>query len=290
MLHPLPIGPAVFKLLQLLKTLLPMLVTLAGIVMLGSEMQPENAPFPILVTLFGITMFIRELQPENALFPILVTLSGITTLVIELQLEKAFAGISEVQPYSMLHPLSIGPAVSSLPHLLKTVVPILVTLAGIVMLDSELQPENAPFPITVMLDGIVTLVSELQLEKAFAGISEVQPYSMLHPLSIGPAVSSLPHLLKTVVPILVTLAGIVMLDSELQPENAPFPITVMLDGIVTLVSELQLEKAFAGISVVQPNSMLHPLPIGPAVFRLPQLLKPTLPMLVTLSGIVMFVR
>ena len=113
--------------------------------------------------LSGITMFVRELQPENTSFPILVTLSGIITLVRELQFLKTFAGISVVQPYSMLHPLPIGPAVFKLPQKFKPNLPMLVTLAGIVIFAKELQAENTLFPILVMLSGITTLVRELQL-------------------------------------------------------------------------------------------------------------------------------
>ena len=40
-----------------------MLVTLLGIVTLGSELQPENAPSPMLVTLLGIVTLVSELQP-----------------------------------------------------------------------------------------------------------------------------------------------------------------------------------------------------------------------------------
>ena len=50
-----------------------MFVILLEIVMLVSELQPENAPTPILVTLSGIVMLVSDLQPENAPLPILVT-------------------------------------------------------------------------------------------------------------------------------------------------------------------------------------------------------------------------
>ncbi len=40
-----------------------MLVTLSGIVMLVSELQPKNAALPMLVTLSGIVMLVSELQP-----------------------------------------------------------------------------------------------------------------------------------------------------------------------------------------------------------------------------------
>ena len=60
-----------------------MLVTLSGIVMLVSLLQPENANSPMLVTLSGIVMLVRLLQPENAKSPMLVTLpsDGMTLLL-----------------------------------------------------------------------------------------------------------------------------------------------------------------------------------------------------------------
>ena len=50
------------RLLQLLKAEFPMLVTLAGIVMLVSLLQLLKAEFPMLVTLAGIVMLVSLLQ------------------------------------------------------------------------------------------------------------------------------------------------------------------------------------------------------------------------------------
>ena len=55
-----------FKLLQPLNALSPILVTLFGISMLFKLLQPLNALPPILVTLFGISMLFKLLQPKNA--------------------------------------------------------------------------------------------------------------------------------------------------------------------------------------------------------------------------------
>ena len=43
-----------------------MLVTLSGIVMLVSPVQPENAEMPMLVTPLGISILVNPVQPENA--------------------------------------------------------------------------------------------------------------------------------------------------------------------------------------------------------------------------------
>ena len=51
----------------------PILVTLAGIVILFKFSQPKNAPNPILITPSGITTVVKLSQLANALSPILIT-------------------------------------------------------------------------------------------------------------------------------------------------------------------------------------------------------------------------
>lgn len=46
------------------KELIPIAITLLGIVMLMRELQLKKTLFPILVTPFGMLMFLRELQSE----------------------------------------------------------------------------------------------------------------------------------------------------------------------------------------------------------------------------------
>ena len=53
---------------------------------------------------------------------------------------------------------------------------------------------------------------------------------------------------------------------ELQFSNAPPPIATIESGIETDSREVLPSKAFSGIVSVHPNSMLEPLPMGPAVF------------------------
>jgi len=48
-------------------------VTLLGMTMLASELQPRKAEFPMEVTLLGMTTLVSELHPENAEFPMEVT-------------------------------------------------------------------------------------------------------------------------------------------------------------------------------------------------------------------------
>ena len=67
-------------------------------------------------------------------------------------------------------------------------------------------------------------------------------------------------------------------------------ILVTLFGIVMLVKPVQPLNASDGIYASQPNSILEPLPIGPAVFKFVQPENAELPILVTLFGIVMLVK
>ena len=86
------------------------------------------------------------------------------------------------------------------------------------------------------------------------------------------------------------LLSMVTLVRLVQEEKAPSPMLVTLSGMVTPVRLLQPENAYAGITSVHPNSMLLPLPIGPALVRLLQFQKERSPMLITLSGMVTLVR
>ena len=63
----------VARLLQLLKALPPMLVTLSGIVMLVRLVQPMKALPPMLITLSGIVILVRLVQPLKASSPMMVT-------------------------------------------------------------------------------------------------------------------------------------------------------------------------------------------------------------------------
>ena len=82
------------------------------------------------------------------------------------------------------------------------------------------------------------------------------------------------------------LDGIVMLVREEQLVKAYAPMLVRLDGSVTLVRASVPLKAKSGISSVQLNSMLQPLPTGPAVFSPAQPENTLCPMVTVAAGIV----
>ena len=119
----------------------------------------------MLVTLLGIDIEVRPEQPKKALFPILATLLGIIVFlhpaikvfvavsIIALQLsresyiELLSSTIIEVRPLQELNAL----------------LPMLITLLGMVTDVSLEQPENASYPMVVTLLGMVMEVRLKQL-------------------------------------------------------------------------------------------------------------------------------
>lgn len=155
--------------------------------------QPDNALPPMLVVLAGIEIAERREQFANALSPMLPTPDGID---IEPKLEHLENA-----------PLPILPIPGEIAMLDKER-QLLNVDAGIEDMDacmltelSPLQPENTPLPMLVTLPGMVTLESAVQFEKALS-------------------------------PMLLTLLGILTLLIAF-PENAPAPIAVTSEGIVT---------------------------------------------------------
>jgi len=110
------------------KALLPIKVTLVGIVMLLSDEHPLKASLSILVYLLGTTTG-DDGQPKNDVYT--ETDDGIAVVGIRVPLKASF--------------------------------PMYVTLVGIVMLLSDVHPLKALSIIVVTLVGIVTLVSDVHL-------------------------------------------------------------------------------------------------------------------------------
>ena len=159
-----------------------MLVTLSGMLMLVSDLHPENALFPMLVTLFGILTLAREEQSSNAVYPMLVTLFGMLMLVNDLHLENAefpmlvtLSGMlydSSSALYAIIMVLSaLNKTLSSYMNDFDSILKepfqpangfpsILITLSGILMLVRESHHKNASFPILVTLFGMLMLVRE----------------------------------------------------------------------------------------------------------------------------------
>ena len=75
------------RLMQPEKAILPILVTLLGIVTLVKLLHPESALRPILTTPLGIFTLIKRLHNKNAPPPMVVTPAPIVTLVRLLQPE-----------------------------------------------------------------------------------------------------------------------------------------------------------------------------------------------------------
>ena len=104
----------------------------------------------IIVTLVGIVTLVISEHVWKAYSPILVNVLGITTTTGD-------DGQPKNDPYDVTDDgITVLLTLSSVP--VKAPLQILVTLVGIVILDSDEQPENPPQSIEVILVGIITLV------------------------------------------------------------------------------------------------------------------------------------
>ena len=108
----------------------------------------------------------------------------------------------------------------------------LVTLFGMVIPVSPVQPENAEYTMLFMLPGSVTFFRLLQSANA-AALIFVTPSVMntVFSLSIGIFISA--SVSRSMVFPTVNVV------SAVQPENAPSPMLVTLSGIVTSVIPMQ---------------------------------------------------
>jgi hypothetical protein len=112
--------------------------------------KAPKALLPMLVTLFGIVTLVRLEQPENALSPMLVILSCIVTLARLEQLEKV--------QLSMLVTLYGIVTLTRLKQFTKVPFPILVTLFGIFIPISVSQPLYNGLPVLKAKYGIAVIV------------------------------------------------------------------------------------------------------------------------------------
>ena len=158
---------------QLLNALLPMFVTLLGMVMLESASQPLKHWLPIVSTPSEIVTEDKAEQSWNApvLKPppsIVVTVLGIVTDDREVQPQKQppdsvvipscnVIAESAVHPLNALRPIVVTPLGKVIPEravqFKKAPSPILVTPEGILTEVNEVQPLNALFPILVIVEG-----------------------------------------------------------------------------------------------------------------------------------------
>ena len=104
-----------------------MLVTLFGIVIDVSPVQPENAPLPMLVTASGIVIEVRLEHPEYAEFPMFSVPSTTTTFVMDAQ----DAGKTDERLNCPGMMTSFTPEQYE-----KAMSPMVVTLSGIVIVDN----------------------------------------------------------------------------------------------------------------------------------------------------------
>ena len=131
-----------------------------------------------------------------------------------------------------------------------------------VMLIKLLQPSNALLPIEVTLSGIVTCVKFLQYSNAESPIRRVpfiisQETNALSTASTKkisayrrfPITGKLSQYSNAPAPMSITLLGIITLFKRLHSENASSPIVVTLSGMVILVKFSHTAKASLSIVV-----------------------------------------
>jgi hypothetical protein len=150
------------KLVQPSNVLLPIAVTLFGIVIEVKLVQPSNACGPIQVTLFGMVIDVKPVQPLNAKPSILVTLLGIMLFwVPDINVLSEF----RIKLFPSLRKCVLPAAtciVSKFGVLVNGFEPIEVTLLGMVIEVKPVQPLNAHDPIDVTLFGTVIDVKPVQ--------------------------------------------------------------------------------------------------------------------------------
>ena len=125
--------------MQSIKASPPMVLTLAGMVMLSRALQLKKACSPMLASLFPRVTFLSPGQSKKALLPMAVTLSGMVMLVMPVR-PKA-ANIMSVTPLPMV--TLVSPLQSP-----KALTPMILTLSGMVT-AVICVPTNACAPIAV---------------------------------------------------------------------------------------------------------------------------------------------
>ena len=126
--------------------------------------QPQKASPPIFTTESGIAISVSPVQPSKAPFPIAVTELGITVPLqpaISVLLSVSIMALQLSRESYFLLPAETV-IVVRLSHWLNNASPMVVNDAGISMLVSPQQQENACSPISCTELGIVIAVSPVQ--------------------------------------------------------------------------------------------------------------------------------
>ena len=159
----------------------------------------------MLFTLSGIVMLVSFVQSEKAALNMSVTPLGIKTVSsVSLHITTTIVGVTIFEPSAMINSLIL--------QFKKALSPITVTLSGIVILVKLVQPENAKESILVTPSGISTFSMVLLHSSTIAEVTVFEPLAMIS--SLTSQYSKASH------PMFVTLSGIVILVSSVQPEKA----------------------------------------------------------------------
>ena len=189
----------------------------------------------MLVTLFGIVILARLLQYSNAMLHMLSSLlfSPNVTLTRLVQPENALPSAKK-----------------------KLESPMLVTLLGIDIFVSAVQPKNVMSPMlsSLLFSPNVTLVRLVQPSNAPQSNDTLcPPYITVTLSGIAMLVRDV-HLENAAPPMLVTLFPILTEVKPVQPENAPLPMLVTLSGMVIEVKPSQSSNARLPMLVTLPSA------------------------------------
>ena len=140
-----------------------MLVTLSGMLICRSDVQPANALSPMLVTLSGMLICRSDVHPLNALRPMFVTLPGMVKSVCS---ERKEMSLVRSELYSTLPTTLKYGEWHVMVHLQPAkgfaFIVLILTELGIVISCNDVQPLNASFPMLVTLPGIWIFRSDVQ--------------------------------------------------------------------------------------------------------------------------------
>ena len=169
-----------------------------------------------------------------------------------------------------------------------------VTLSGILIAVKPVQPSKALLPIEVTPSGIIVFTHPFI--NVFEAVSMSALQSLRESYTLFPSSTMIEvkfvQFRKTPLPMLVTLSGIVIDAKPVQPSKALLPIEVTPSGIIVFTHPFINVFEAVSISALQPYRESYTLFPSSTTMEVKPLQshKASLPMRVTLSGIVMEVK
>ena len=210
-------------------------ISLGKLIVFNAE-HPLNAPLPITFKLSGMVIICKWVQSEKASYCISLSPSGNSTF-------DSSEHPLNVPKYSLSITLTMGGITMwRIPLCMNAPPPILVTPRGSVTSESALHPAKAHLSILVTVSGIVIVESIEQSRNKLLLISVSSPFIYM--------LFSWLHAEKAPVPIDKTDFGMVILDNPVQDIKAHLPIFCNPSGKVTSFMLRQLIKLWFWISEI----------------------------------------